>query len=316
MNILAFRNDRFGEFLLNIPAFYSLKKRYPESRLILVVDSYVRDLAKAIYCVDEVIVWERRKHSLAEIIRFAKVLRKEKFDISIAFNPSKESNIVSFLSGIKKRIGYKRKWGFLLNTTILDKKHEAQKHEVEYNLELTELAGCRTHEKQFKLNVSGVNCEILTEKFKEKNIHSIISVHPFTSDPIKQWNLERFKELILLLSKDPQTAIVIVGGALEAEKNNDFLPKADNIINLAGKTNLLELASILKKSKVLISCDSGPMHLAASIDTPVVAIFRSDIIGKSAKRWGPWGGKHKVIEKDSLDQISPQAVLRSVNEIK
>ena len=71
-NILVFRNDRFGEFLLNIPAIRALKVSNPSCRLTLVVDPYVAALAKCIEGVDEVISWKSCKHGLGEIFRFSK----------------------------------------------------------------------------------------------------------------------------------------------------------------------------------------------------------------------------------------------------
>jgi len=78
--------------------------------------------------------------------------------------------------------------------------------------------------------------------------------------------------------------------------------------DLTGKTDLIQLAAFLKRCKVLISGDSGPVHLAACVRTPVVAIFRSDIPGKSALRWGPWGRGHSVIQKEKLADIEVDEV--------
>ncbi len=74
----------------------------------------------------------------------------------------------------------------------------------------------------------------------------------------------------------------------------------------------MELAALLKRCSLLISCDSGPMHLAVSVGTPVVALFRNDLPGKGAQRWGPWGEGHTVIEKGRLEDISVDELLEAV----
>ena len=77
----------------------------------------------------------------------------------------------------------------------------------------------------------------------------------------------------------------------------------------------MELAALLKKCKLLISADSGPVHLASAVGTPVLALFRNDIPGKCAKRWGPWGKGHSVIEKSCLSDIKVDEVFENAKEM-
>lgn len=121
-NILAVRNDRLGEFLLTIPALTALKRGFPGALLTLVVNPANIELAEMIKCVDRVISWENREHRLPEIFHFARSFKGEGIDLCVIFNPSKEFNIISFLAGIPLRVGYGRKWPFLLNRKIPDKK--------------------------------------------------------------------------------------------------------------------------------------------------------------------------------------------------
>jgi len=305
--ILMVRNDRFGEFLLNIPALRAVKQKYKEASLTLVTDPYVRELARAVDCVDEVISWKCKKHKLIEIIKFSWKLRRSKFDLCVILNPSREFNLVSFLAGIPQRIGYSRKWGFLLTQRIEDEKYKAKKHEIEYNLELVGLIGAHTNDKSLSLNIDESLIDGVSGKIGGNKVN-LIAIHPFTSDPLKQWPLENFVQLAKKLIDESNARVMIVGGREEAVRGEIFLSLGSNLINLTGKTSLIQLAAGLKKCQLLISGDSGPMHLAASTGVPVVAIFRSDILAKSAKRWGPWGDKHKVIEKNRLSDIGVDEV--------
>lgn len=315
-NILAVRNDRFGEFLLNVPAFRALKETYPKARLTLVTDTYVRELAECIDCVDEVITRENRRHSFCEILRFSRVLRKRKFDLSVILNPTKEFNIAVFLAGIPKRAGYARKWDFLLTDTIEDKRYQALKHEVEYNLDLVSVTGARTADKSISISMDGGKDEDFCREFDINGDDLFIAIHPFTSDPVKQWPLERFRELAAALFRETQAKVIIVGGKDKLKESAElFKGQEDKIINATGKTDLIQLASLLKRCGVLISGDSGPMHLAAAVGTPVVALFRSDIKPKSSVRWGPWGEGHVVTEKDNLDDIKADEVTAAAKTI-
>jgi ADP-heptose:LPS heptosyltransferase len=94
--------------------------------------------------------------------------------------------------------------------------------------------------------------------------------------------------------------------------SKDILAGDEGVINLINKTSLPELSAVLKRASLLVSGDSGPIHLAAAVGTPVVALFRNDLPGKTAKRWGPWGEGHIIIEKNKLEDISVDEVLNAV----
>jgi ADP-heptose:LPS heptosyltransferase len=316
-NILVIRNDRFGEFLLNMPAMRALNESFAGSKIILAVDPYVKELAAKIPYIDEVIVWKNGKHSLIDILNFSNLLKKRAVDIAFVMNPSKDSNIVIKLAGIPERIGYAHKWDFLLTKKMKDLKHLGQKHEIEYNLDLVRIAGADTKNRTLSLDIESSEIESHCRGVMPVNenptaaVGSIV-IHPWTSDPIKQWPVERFRELALRLIKELNMSVLIIGGKDEAEKSANFNYINNRIFNLTGKTTLLQLAAILKKSKLLISADSGPVHLACSVGTPVVALFRNDIPGKGSKRWGPWGANNIVIEKKRLEDISVDEVFTTI----
>ena len=313
--ILAFRNDRFGEFLLNIPAFRALKEKYPQAKLTLVVNPYVCELAGHIDLIDEIISWEDRRHKFSEIINFSRQLKKKEFELCIIFNPSKESNILIFLAGILRRVGYARKWGFLLTDKIKDKKYLGDKHEVEYNLELVKLVGATTDDKILSLSIDNAIINKLWLDFGIGSSNNLVALHPWTSDTIKQWPIENFRNLAQRLVKELNKKVIVIGGKEELNKSVAYFDNLGaNITNLTGRTTLIQLAALLKKCGLLISGDSGPVHLACAVGTPVVAIFRNDIPGKSAKRWGPWGERNSVLEKHNLSGITVDEALDKAKE--
>ncbi len=315
-NILVVRNDRFGEFLLNIPAIRALKETYPQAKLSLAVNSTVRELACLVDCVDEVLIWDQVK----------KDLRKQKFDLCVVLNPTKEAHLKSFFAGIPLRVGYDRKWGFLLTHKIKDTKQLGNRHEVICNLELVDLIGVKSKEiasgtlcpRNDKKDVCPRNDTkgiAISDNDKYEFLAGAIAIHPFTSDPVKQWPLERFEELAMRIRQELGLKVVMVG--LIGTKDNEIAsdasrPRNDGIVNMINKTSLVELAALLKRCSLLVSGDSGPVHLAAAVGTPVVALFRNDLPGKTAKRWGPWGEGHTVIERSRLEDISVEEVLDKV----
>ena len=326
-SILAFRNDRFGEFLLTIPAFWMLKQNYPEVKINLVVNKDVLPLARRIPFVDRLIVWENRKHTFGEALKFSKELRRGRYDLSVIFNPSKEFNIVSFLAGIPIRAGYDRKWGFLLNRKIKDAKEQGLRHEVDYNLELLKAVSnlhlrgavfCSSEAKD--LGNNGFPLEIKQSDFPDNRLAELgisdsnfITIHPWSSNPEKELAMGKFRDLCARLPRETACRLVLIGGREEAARSGEFsqgLP----VINLTGKTSLIELAGLLKRSRLLVTVDSGPMHLAAAVGTPVVAIFRKNPPAVSAVRWGPVGAQHIIIENDSIENVNLNEVLNAIRK--
>lgn len=308
-NILVVRNDRFGEFLLNIPAFRALKETFTNARIAAVVSPYVKILAEAVPFIDEVIEWNSKECSLLAKIKLICVLRSKKIDIALMFNPSRDFNFITWAAGVPTRAGYDRKLGFLLNRRITDKKYLEEMHEVEYNLALAGLVRAKTDDKSLCLNVARDFPLALAQD-------NLIAIHPWTSDAIKQWPYSNFVALAEKLKDELNATVVIVGDRSQAIKSQELFgaKEGKRLINLTGKTNLLELAALLKKCKLLVSCDSGPVHLAACVNTPVLAIFRNDMPGKGPKRWGPWGKGHVVISKSSLNDITVDEVFNKAKE--
>lgn len=314
-NILIVRNDRLGEFLLTVPAIIGLKETFVNAKIIAVINSRVCELAECIPHIDETLVFDKQKRSLREILDFVKLLKTKKINIAIMFNPSKEFNIITFLAGIKTRVGYNKKCGFLLNRKLRDDKHLRGRHEIEYNFELTGLLGVKYQKKEFSNFLDDRRIDEALKDFGSDIGEKFIAVHPFTSDDIKQWPLEKFAELTARITSECGLKTIVVGGREWLTKSQEVFGNIrGDFLNLTGKTNLKELAAILKRARVLITGDSGPMHLACALGTPVIALFRNDITGKQATRWGPRGNGHAVIEKDSLEKIKIEEVLEKIKE--
>jgi heptosyltransferase-2 len=317
-NILCVRNDRFGEFLLNIPALRALKETFVNARIITVINPYVEDLTKAIPLIDEVIEWDQGLHSFWEKWKFVEALKKRHIDIAVMLNPSKEFNIFTYLAGIPVRVGYARKWDFLLTLKLEDKKYLGKMHEIEYNLELVSLIGAKTDNLAPSLTIENDALNNLLKDYDITESDILIVLHPWTSDPLKQWPLENFRDLADKLLSEPNIKVIIIGGKDEIRKSISFYESVlmqSNLINLTGRTTLRQLGALLYKCNLLISGDSGPVHLGSAVGGRALVVFSNDIPGKGPKRWGPWGQGHIVIAKRSLTDITADEVFNKVKEV-
>jgi heptosyltransferase II len=302
--ILAIRNDRFGEFLLNIPVFRAVKETYPGVKLHVVVAPSVKDIAKAVPFIDKVIA-RRQNTFFLEDLAFLFRMKFEAYDAALVLNPSKRWHHMVSWATIPLRAGYARKHHFMLNRTVADNKGLGKRHEVDCNLDVAALIGAFTKDKSLTLNIPDALRESVVSKFGLLPQERLIAVHPWTSDPVKQWPLENFEELVRRLAAAFTGKIIIIG---KPEKWHEAVKFPSGVIDLTGKTTLLEAAAILTHCRCLVSCDSGPVHLAASVGTPVVALFRNDMPGKNPERWGPWGKGHAVIQKAKIGEITVEDV--------
>ncbi|MCG8431449.1 MAG: glycosyltransferase family 9 protein [Candidatus Omnitrophica bacterium] len=317
--VLVVRTDRFGEFLLIIPALRAIKETLGNPEITAVVSPGVVSLAREVPYIDRVIPWVQASHPFFQELLFAHGLQKEGYDAAVVFNPSKQMHLITFLAGIPVRAGYARKWGkLLLSHRMRDTKHLGSKHETEYNLDLAGLMGASTADKTLSLRR---NNDIMRSLHEISPIldseKPLVAVHPFTSDPVKQWPIEYFKELIRDILAEYKVKVILVGGPQERREYADFFTglKTDGVLDLVGETTLVQLAGVLRRCRLLVSGDSGPVHLASAVGTPVVAIFRSDLQGKTAKRWGPLSERSVVVERAGMEYISVEQVLLACGKV-
>jgi len=228
-------------------------------------------------------------------MRFALKLKKQRFDCAVILHPTNRVHLVTFFAGIPRRIGYNRKLGILLTDKLEHTKQLGQRHEVEYNLDLIRLLGIEPQTKELFMPLQEKAECWVNELFSSLGIHDsekLLAIHPGASCPSKLWPAERFAETADRLSQGYGFKTLIISGPhdigiAQSVSRNMRTPS----VNLAGRTSLSHLASLLKRCRLFISNDSGPVHIASAVGTPVVSIFGRAQAGLSPLRWalsGRW----------------------------
>ena len=197
--VLIIRNDRFGEFLLNIPVFRAVKETWPDVELTVGVHPGVLELTRAVPYIDKAIVFPTGRLSLFHQVGLIWQLRREHYDAAVVLNPSATAHELINCAGIPLRVGYACKHAFFLNRTMPDQKHQGLKHEVENNLDLARLLGCSTQNHSLVLSIPPDVDKSISAKFGLCGGETYVAVHPWTSDPVKQWPLANFERLVKLL---------------------------------------------------------------------------------------------------------------------
>jgi heptosyltransferase-2 len=302
--ILLVRTDRIGDVALSTPAIKAVWKHFPNSFLACMVQPYARDIVEGNPYLDEVIVFDKKRDhgGIVGTYKFAQLVRSKKFDMVFILHPTARVHLITFLAGISQRIGYDKKMSFLLTTRIPHTKQEGKKHEMEYTLDVLRSVGIEPDDKKLLMptdvRVQGRVEELLAANGIDHG-DVIIGIHPGASCPSKRWTPERFAELADTIMRRYKVKIIVVTGPTDVGFGNDVIALShEHLVHFAGTLSVKELAMLLKRCVLFISNDSGPVHIAVAVETPVIALFGRNEQGLSPRRWRPLGIRDLVIHKD------------------
>ena len=302
--ILIARLDRIGDVVLSTPVIKALRDAYPDSYIAMMVRPHAREIVEGNPYLNEVIIYDKEgSHKGAwGNLKFIQELKDRKFDIAVILHPTVRTHMVLSLALIPERIGYDKKAGFMLTKKIPHTKQFGLKHEADYALDMLRCIGIEPRDRKLCIPVHEESERKVKAVFASNGIResdTVIAVHPGASCPSKRWSAERFARVADRLTEGYNAKVVIIA----SEKDRAFGDKVASLmkgpsLNLSGKTSVADLASVLKRAKLFISNDSGPVHIACAVGTPVVDIFGRNDRGLSPRRWGPTGANDVVIHKE------------------
>ncbi|MBL7071164.1 MAG: lipopolysaccharide heptosyltransferase II [Candidatus Omnitrophica bacterium] len=307
--ILIIRTDRIGDVVLSTPVITALRQASPDAYIAFMVRPYARDIVDGNPNLDEVILYDKYgvHKGFFSTLSFARDIRKKSFDTAIILHPTNRAHIITFAAGIPERIGWSGKLSFLLTRALKDEKFLGKKHEFEYTLDILKAIGVEAREKGLFVPVKEMSRASVDAKLSERGIGAskeILAVHPGASCRSKRWPLERFASLIEILRGRYDLETVLVAGPGDAAYTSALKESLKGkATDLSGETTVGELAALLERSKLFISNDSGPVHIATAVGAPSIVIFGRKQPGLGPKRWGPTGKGDIIFHKDAGCEI-------------
>ena len=320
--ILITRTDRIGDLVLTTPLFKALREKFPKAWIATVVFLEHREIVQGNPYLDEVILYDKKgnERGLWGQFRFSQKLRSKKFDAVVHGHGTNRMHLAAWLAGIPMRIGYERRAPWALTHVHPYNKKEGKKQEAEYLFELLGLLGVippKEIETFFPVTDRSVrSLESLRLFHKIPRDLPWIVLNPSASDVTKMWPAERFAELVTRIQKDHPSVFLAIGTSkdrpiIEGLIKNTPVP----VFDLSGRLSLGMLGALLKRSALLVSNDSGPVHIATAVGTPVVSIFGRYESGLGPQRWQPLGKNSRVVAKDVSHIPVAERKFTYINEI-
>jgi len=305
MRILIYHTAWLGDIVLATPLISAIKELLPECELYFLTTSVASQLLVGDPKLTGVISVDKRgsERGILGIFKKAAELREYKFDIVISLHKSLRTSLTLYFSRIPYRLGFKKsKLGFLYSKLIsVDKNAHAAKRNLQILSGLPKNLTLRGDPHSIcpplKLHIPKVASSSPVMENIQASAGSYIVISPGSSWPTKSWPATSYRELASRLNESPvlvdQKAIVIVGAKSDLPAAEIVTKEQDSaIVNLAGKTTIAELLSIISGASLVVCNDSFALHIAAAFKVPTVAIFCATV---PEQGFGPWQNPKSVV---------------------
>lgn len=299
-NILIVRTDRIGDLVLTLPLAGLIKKHYPECKVSFLVREYAKNIVKNHPFIDDIIVLTENDGKIS-LFDNLNIIKSKKFDTCIVVYPTFVLSLIMFFAGIKTRIGTGYRWySFLFNQKVYEHRKNAERHELEFNVNLLEKINIKNNVDEnnvrYDLYVNQSSLNIVDKILDDEKIESsklIIIVHPGSGGSSVDLPLNKMTELVKKLD-DNNYQIILTGNKNEIELCGKIKSSSKAKV-FAGKLNLDEMTALIKRSSMFIANSTGPIHIAAALGKFVVG-FYPKIVASSKERWAPYTTKKLVYE--------------------
>ena len=308
--ILIVKLSAIGDVVHSLPFLEVLRGGFPGASIDWIVEEDASQIIMGHPALDRVLVsrrksWQKklvkgpeRLSAISEIRELVRRLRSRKYDIVIDLQGLFKSGMLVGMCKAEKKIGMEggREGGHLfLNERPVPVDYE--QHAVERYLQIAAYLGCNSTRWEGEIPVYEANRRDVDYLFDESisGRRPVIAMNPIAKWDTKLWQEARFAKLADRLIRELNCDIIFTGSSPDIPVIKKISKRMqERSLNLAGKTGLKELACLYAKCRVVITTDTGPMHIAAAMGCPVVALFGPT----SPKRTGPYGQGHRVIKAE------------------
>jgi lipopolysaccharide heptosyltransferase II len=306
--LLVVRLDNLGDLLMTTPAIAALRAGLPQAHITLLTSPAGAALAPHLPEVDEVIAWHAPwvKSDPADVEPPASLhgLAAGGYDGAVIFTVCTQSALpaalTAWLAGIPLRLAHARENPYaLLSDWVRDTDADlaCARHEVQRQLDLVAAVGFEPVDTRLRFALQAADVRSIGWRLREAGVEAgrpLVVVHPGATAPSRRWPAERFGQAARTVARATGAAVVLTGSAAEAAEVAQAQAALDMPApSFVGTLTLGQLAALLARAAVLVSNNSGPVHLAAALGTPVV-----DLYALTNPQHTPWQVSARVLNHD------------------
>ena len=345
MKILIVKLSAIGDVIHILPALNAVRKQYPDAHITWLVEEAAYSVIQGHKALDRIIVSKRKTwlkglvrrsclKNIREACGFIKDLRDTRYDLILDFQALLKSGVLIGLARGGRKIGFDKGMEHQEHSYIFLNERvppvDMEVHALTRGMMLLEAIGISSNDVEYNIYISDQDrkkAEDLLQQHKKKEYKLLAAINPVAKWETKLWDNAKFAKLADRLIKQYNAKVFFTGSAEDRELILDIISRMKcKAYNLAGMTSLKILAALYEKASIVVSTDTGPMHLAAAVGTPVVALF-----GPTAPwRTGPFGDGHQIVRAglecspcfkrqcktaECMKQISIKQVLDAVSRV-
>lgn len=291
-NILIIKMSSLGDILHTLPFAAALRKRYPQAKISWLVHPQFAGFVPDKPVIDEVLYFDKvkfKKMGLLDKVKYffsmRSMLHSKHFDLVIDMQGLFKSAVLAAISGCSNRIGYceMREGSGFISKAICGS--HSKDHVIERYLDVARYLGADVEKVDFPMPDLTSESWSVQKKLVEQNVTGDYVVFvPGARWQTKEWPVEHYAELARMILADGMQ-VILAGGPDDLDKGNKIKGLCPEVANLIGQTSLRELAALIQGCAVYISADTGPLHFAAALKKPLVAMYGPT----KADRTGPYG---------------------------
>jgi lipopolysaccharide heptosyltransferase II len=340
--ILCVRLDSMGDVLMTGPAMRALRESRPGRSITLLTSPSGHEVAGMMPEVDEVIAYRApwmkpEPGTIQDDLSMIDRLRAGRFDAAVIFTVFSQNPLpaalLAYLAGVPLRLAHCRENPYALLTDWLPETEPEQgiRHEVQRQLDLVAGVDCRTQDSRLAITISKDETAAARKLLEECGVSSgrpWLAVHPGATAPSRRYPPEGFAAVCRTLAREDGMGIVFTGSDQEQTLVDDIQQRVEApSVSLAGRLSLIQLAALISEAPLLLSNNTGPVHLAAAVGTPVV-----DLYALTNPQHTPWQVESRVLSHDvpcrncfksicpeghhlCLRGVSPESVVSAVRDV-
>ena len=337
--ILVIRYRFIGDTVLTIPFLRNLRAAYPDARIDMLVGPISGDILLNCPYIDNLITfdttrkhkYENSKEKRKSFFSYVKLLKKTGYDKAYILKRSFSSAALAFLAGIPERIGFDTEYrGIFLTKRI---KYVENRHEVECFLDVLRMDNIPVNDSYLENWLSKESKSKISRILQEEAASQKVLIHATSGNKNKQWNPQNFAKVVEYLSNKNGLQVFYTGTKSDKEAYDEIHSHINQKlriepINLCGKLSIQDSMALISEMNFVLGVDSGTLHLAASLNIPVIGIYGP----MNPIKWQAWGNNHIALystincvpcglkkpcprEIACLKEISPDMVIKECDKL-